>query len=186
MTSKIWIARLTLLAPAALALGLAGCGGGSAAAPTTTQQAHHTPVLSGADVSHRTVQQAGRSGPANDEHPATRRQLNPCALVTTSEAQAIAGGPVARQVQAPLGPTCIYTFRGSKEQITIAVQTPGLDGAGHVIKGPRGLPSGTPHCPTLATTALTVALPSGKVLHVTAPCPLARPIAVKALSRLTA
>jgi hypothetical protein len=51
------------------------------------------------------------------------KPFNPCSLVTVKQVQTITHLRVLKQTVAPLGPTCIYTFRGSKTEITVAVET---------------------------------------------------------------
>jgi hypothetical protein len=190
MTSHARIATHVLAGSLTLALALAGCGGKSSApAPTTTKQARQTPALSGADVSNQ-VQRSRSSAAATKPEgpPAAASQLHPCRLVSVADAQSISHGSFLSQVEAPLGPTCIYKLRGSAGEITIAVETPGPGRPARRATDPRQLSDGalTAHCPTLGSKSLTVALPSGKVLRVTAPCPFAQPFALKALSRLAA
>jgi hypothetical protein len=113
--------------------------------------------------------------------------LNPCTLVTASEAQAITGGPIAGLVQAPQGPTCIYKLGGAKRSITLSVEAANFSAVTKSITNGAPFIMGKQHsgvCGQLGAQMVFLSLASGQVLNVTAPCPIAKLIAAKALSRL--
>lgn len=118
---------------------------------------------------------------------AASSQLDPCTLVTVSEAESITGGTIANPVEAPQGPTCIYKLSGSKSWITLSVESrtdiAKLTGLmKNAQKFSVGTDSGT--CGQLDTDNLFLSLTGGRVLHVTAPCAIAEKIATTAVGRL--
>jgi hypothetical protein len=114
-------------------------------------------------------------------------QVDPCTLVTVSEAEAMTGAKIATPVEAPQGPTCIYKLSGSKSWITLGVEKR-KDFAklkGWMRKSETvnvGIDSGA--CGQLDTDNLFLPLTGGRVLHVTAPCAIAKQIAATAVGRL--
>jgi hypothetical protein len=116
------------------------------------------------------------------------KTLDPCTLVSRSEAQAIVGQPIATPVDAPQGPTCIYRPIGGKLLITVAVQDTNFS----KIQPQAQLRDETPvsvrghaaYCGLTGAPTLIVPLANGRFLSVTAPCPLAASLAAKALGRL--
>jgi hypothetical protein len=93
---------------------------------------------------------------------------------------------VTAQIEAPLGPTCIYRFRGTTSDITLGVESIGLSQAtGHLTKRTR-ITVGTrqAYCGRLGTGMLFVPVSGGHVLNVTAPCSVAKRFAALAISRL--
>lgn len=156
---------------ASIAVLCAGAAGVSALAQTakTAPQAPAVTSVSG--------QPTGGGGP----------QLDPCTLVTLSEAEGITGGSIANPVEAPLGPTCIYKPNGSKPWITISVETRGdFAGVTHLMRNgaPYTAGSHSAVCGQLGDEMVFLSLGGGRVLHVTAPCAIAKQFAIKALSRL--
>ena len=115
------------------------------------------------------------------------KPLNPCALVTRSEARAILGQPIADPLRAPQGPTCIYEPRDAKTFVTVTVE-PARSSAlrqphrGGVIR--LTLAGHRAYCVRYGTLIMLVPLSGGRVLNVTAPCPIAARFAAKALPRL--
>lgn len=126
--------------------------------------------------------------PADDGVPTTGKALNPCHLVSRSEAQSITGLPLAASVQAPLGPTCIYQFSGSTANITITIETLSLAQVTHHLQQKKEVSVGDRkgYCGRLGEGMLFVPLPAGHVLNVTAPCSVAQRFAIMVLSRLAA
>ena len=57
------------------------------------------------------------SASSDDENTVNPHLLNPCTLVSVPEARSFTGGAVAGQIEAPLGPTCIFkpTKAGSSD-----------------------------------------------------------------------
>jgi hypothetical protein len=185
---------------------------------TTTQRAHPTPAQSNADVGgaqgQTTTAQPGSAGShkvrpkisevkrghvvqrahlvaatsKDDSGSAAAIRINPCRLVSVSEAEAITGGPISGRVEAPLGPTCIYRQAGSKTDITLAVETTTFASATHGMSKPTKvlIKGRSAYCGKLGAQMLFVPLPDGTVLNVTAPCAVAQRFAATALSRLIA
>lgn len=118
---------------------------------------------------------------------AMRHALNPCTLVSLREAQSITGGAVAARHEAPLGPTCVYTIRGSRP-ITLAVESLNFSQVSRQMSNRRTVVLGgrASYCGHLGPSMLFVPLPAGEVLNVTAPCGVAQQFASLALGRLPA
>jgi hypothetical protein len=113
--------------------------------------------------------------------------LDPCTLLTVSQAEAITGRTIATPVEAPQGPTCIYKLTGSKSWITLSIETRkdfaklrGLMRNGQTVN--EGSDSGA--CGQLGSDNLFLSLTGGRVLHVTASCAIAKQIAAAAVRRL--
>jgi hypothetical protein len=191
------------------ALALSACGGSStndssSATGTASAASGHAPVQVARNV-HPVPQALGAgkiirsqsspfrarqpSGSVDDEVNASgAKTLDPCTLVTREEAQAILGKPVGDPVDAPQGPTCVYSVAGAKAPVTLAVQALHfstvkpqsqlqdritLKVAGH-----------TAYCGVTGTPTLIVPLSAGRFLSVTAACPIAASFAAKALGRI--
>jgi hypothetical protein len=179
---------------------LVGCGGSAASSTTTTQVARQTPIppetvpAAGGAATGRRRNAPGAGLPSAVGAPGGRRivnappqapPLNPCTLVTGAQAQAIVGVSLVVEREAPLGPTCILEFRGHRA-ITIAIESLPFDSTvGEMAKRKRVAMAGFhADCGTQGTQMLYVSLGGGRVLNVTAPCAVARALAVKALGRL--
>ncbi len=110
---------------------------------------------------------------------------NPCALVPKAEAQTILGGPIT-PVEAPLGPTCIYTAAGPKRTVTVSVE--GVDFnkiKPKIHMRARFAVGGRPaYCGIYGQSATFVPLAGGGVLNVTGPCAIGRRFAEQAMARL--
>lgn len=155
-----------------------------------THGASHPQAKQGT-VSHGQSVQKGQSDPArsgDDHNPVKATGPNPCRLVSLGEARTITGGAIASSIEAPLGPTCIYTLAGSQAPITLNVEAANVSQAtNHMTKrqqvtvhGRRG------YCGTLGTSMLYVPLGNGQILHITAPCRVAQQFAALALGRMAA
>jgi hypothetical protein len=124
----------------------------------------------------------------DDESTTSGSPLNPCKLVSLSEAQAISGGAISKMVEAPLGPTCVYSGTGRAAGVTLAVESESFSQVARpmtarksvVISGHRSL------CGRLGTQMLLVPLGRYQLLNVTAPCGIAQRFATLAVSRLSA
>jgi hypothetical protein len=127
----------------------------------------------------------GRRRSPSLTEPAQTPTLNPCTLVTGAQAQAIVGASVLSKKEAPLGPTCIFEFKG-RPVITIAIESlPFAKTVGEMHKRTRVVIGGFhADCGTQGTQMLFVSLGRARVLNVSAPCPLAKAFAIKALSHL--
>jgi hypothetical protein len=193
-----------LTAAATAAMLLAACGGSSS---SSTSSVVHPPVQAarkvtpiprplgaGADIvssSHSgPVKARTPTGAIDDEVNASgAKTLNPCTLVTRTEAQAILGKPVGQPVSAPQGPTCIYKPQGTTRVVTLAVESLHFS----TVKPQAQLRdrmsvtvSGhTAYCGVAGDPTMIIPLPAGRFLDITAPCPLAAAFATKALSRIS-
>lgn len=183
-------------------LFVAGCGSSSgshtvasttdtAIQPVPTNPKITTPV--GHDrikrTSHKPVPAQGiGSGPSDESSATGAKPIDPCKLVSRSEAQAIVHVPVAQPVEAPQGPTCIYEPKGAKNFITLAVE------ATNFLKVPPQaqltarvtltVAGHTAYCGKAGVEMMIVPLTIGKFLAITAPCPVATSFAGAALKRL--
>jgi hypothetical protein len=134
------------------------------------------------------VQKGRPVGDSENNSTGSGGAANPCRLVTAAQAQAIIGAPVSAQVEAPLGPTCIYQLRSSKPSVTLAVEMMSFRQATqHMahkrsvsVAGHRG------YCGKLGSQMLFVQLAGGLVLNVTAPCSAAARLAQVAVSHIAA
>jgi hypothetical protein len=125
---------------------------------------------------------------SKDESTTGAKPLNPCRLVSLSEAQAITRGAITKVTEAPLGPTCIYSGKGPGTGVTLALESESFSQVAHhmtapthvVIRGHRSL------CGRLGTKMLFVPLARSRLLHVTAPCGIAQRFAAVAVTRLPA
>jgi len=116
------------------------------------------------------------------------KALNPCTLVSLTQAQSITSGAITKMDEAPLGPTCIYSGTRRSAGITLALEaenfsqvTRHLSARQHlIIGGHQSL------CGRLGTQMLFVPLSRAQLLNVTAPCGIAQRFATVALSRLSA
>ena len=115
-----------------------------------------------------------------------RSSFTPCNLVTKAQAREIVGAELRDPVEAPQGPTCIYRTKTGKGFVTLAVQTvkfkkirPHLHQARRFKVSDR-----TAYCGQFGQAVLYVPLSRGRVLSVTAPCPVGRQFAATAVRRL--
>jgi hypothetical protein len=129
-------------------------------------------------------------GTIDDEVNASgAKTLNPCTLVSRSEAAAILRKSVGKPVDAPQGPTCIYTPKGAKSLVTLSVEATDFskvqlqsqlrDRISVKVDGH------TAYCGLAGGPTMIVPLSTGRFLVVTAPCPLAASFAAKSLGRIS-
>ncbi|MGA2013182.1 MAG: hypothetical protein ABSH51_21960 [Solirubrobacteraceae bacterium] len=192
------MSRVAALAAVGLcASALAGCGGSAATSSVTTQQAHPTPMIPETFTAPTpgTVRKARRAtlpsanlaagGPNAVTPPPVAKPLNPCSLVTNAQAQSIAGAPLRSSREAPLGPTCVFTFTG-RPSVTMTIEFLDFASTVKAMRDATRVAIGGFHaeCGTLGTQMLDISLSERRVLNVTAPCPVARGFAVRALTRL--
>lgn len=123
----------------------------------------------------------------NDGQP-TNPTLNPCTLVSAAQAQKIIGGAAAHSAEAPLGPTCIYRFNGSKTEVTLAVQTATLASLTRHLARRKQVSIGghAAVCGTLGQPTMYLPLTGTEVLSISAPCAVAQRFAATALPQLEA
>lgn len=141
--------------------------------------------------SRRPVKARTQVGMIDDEVSATgAKTLDPCSLVSRAQAQAILGKPVGQPVDAPQGPTCVYTPRGAKTIVTLAVIATDfstLRPQAHLRDRMSVTVSGrAAYCGVAGAPTMIVPLAPGRFLTVTAPCPIAASFAAKALSHIRA
>jgi hypothetical protein len=124
----------------------------------------------------------------DDHNPPGASGSNPCKLVSVAQARTILGGTVIGSSEAPLGPTCVYKLSHSKSSITVAVEQANLSQvATHMVKRQQTTVRGRHgYCGKLGAPMLYVNLGRGQILHVVAPCGVARQFAAVALDRLSA
>lgn len=207
------------LSPLAAALLLAACGGSSSSPSSSASASASSPSSSDAHVAAARVQDARKVAPipkfvgaaARDVHvtatgpvkarppqPGTiddevnasgAKTLNPCTLVSRSEAAAIVRKSIGKPVDAPQGPTCIYTPKGAKSLITLSVEAtdfskvqPQSQLRNRVSVKVNGH---TAYCGLAGSPTMIVPLTTGRFLVVTAPCPIAASFASKALGRIS-
>lgn len=169
---------------------------------TVSQHGRPTPGQSNADVKQEGTRsangrirvghigvQSARPTPEtakDDLTTSSPKPLNPCKLVSLPEARAITSGGVRSLVEAPLGPTCIYSE--AKGEITVTIEPMTLSQASHQLSHRKAINLGSHrgYCGRLGTQTLYVPLAGRHVLHVTAPCAIAGRFAARALTRITA
>jgi hypothetical protein len=142
-----------------------------------------------ASIAPQPQQKARAGGQPNDTGSASAaKMLNPCSLVPAAQAEAAVGSPITARIVAPLGPTCIYKVRGSKTDITMAVEVIHFNQIRHQMRRATPLQIGgrAGYCGTLGQTQLLLSLAGGRVLNVTAGCGVAKRLAAVALSHLAA
>jgi hypothetical protein len=108
--------------------------------------------------------------------------------VSLPEAATITGGAITKLIEAPLGPTCIYSGQGSSAGVTLALETESFSQAtSHmtarkhvVVSGHRSV------CGRLGRQMLFVPLGRYQLLNVAAPCGIAQRFAAVAVGRLSA
>ncbi len=137
------------------------------------------------------VRARAQAGMIDDEVSTTgAKPLDPCSLVTRSQAQAILGKPVGQPIDAPQGPTCVYTAQGFKGPITLAVVATDfstLKPQVHLRDRMSVTVSGhAAYCGVAGSPTMVVPLTPGKFLTVAAPCPIAASFAATALSHIKA
>lgn len=120
---------------------------------------------------------------------APESRFSPCSLVTRAQARAIVRAPVDALVEAPQGPTCIYqsqdTVKGASF-VTLAVQSAEIDRLKRQLSDRRSVAvSGrTAYCGRYGQPQLHLPLSGGRVLTVSARCPVAKRFANTALAQL--
>ncbi len=130
---------------------------------------------------------AARAAGSSEPTPAAATPTNPCTYVTTAQAEAIMRSRSVSAREAPLGPTCIFTAKGQKGEVTLAVEVIKVSTEVHAMKhvAKSKIAGHTAYCGTLGSSLLLVPLSGGRTaLVVTAPCPVARSFAAAALPRV--
>lgn len=121
-----------------------------------------------------------------DQSADPRERFSPCNLVSRAQAQAVIGKPIAEPIEAPQGPTCIYSPQGANSFITVAVQPMQIGRIKKQLRNRRQVDVSrrTGWCGTHGQNVLYVPLGRGRVLSITAPCDVAEKLATAALPRL--
>jgi hypothetical protein len=181
---------LALILAAAVALLLAACGSSDPTAGAQGSQAStdssdyivpsSNPISSGNEPSVARYP----NGRDNDELSETGADpVNPCRLVSRSEATAILGGDVRTSV-GPQGPTCIYAPERSAPQITLVIEQTSFSRlrrrASRATRMWVGSRSGW--CLRFSSPSVAVPLAGGSVLNVNGPCGVAARFAALAVS----
>jgi hypothetical protein len=175
---------------AALDQGSAPAGTASASGANRKGAANKgssTPKASQSDpISARNHTVRARHRAKNEQRGTGVGPLNPCTLVTRTEAAAILGQRIVGLHQAPQGPTCIYEPRKAKSLVTMAVQLTAFDPKKQPARNVTRvtLRGHKAYCVKDHGLAMLVPLAAGHVLRVAAPCPIAAGFASKALARL--
>jgi hypothetical protein len=135
---------------------------------------------------YRPAPSGGPGASAAPLRPSASAQ-NPCTFVTGPEAEAALHAQLARVLEAPLGPTCVFELKGHKPSITLAIQA--IDVRRHLAQMKNkptqlSVAGRTAYCGTLGSSLLYVPLGGGKTLQVVAPCAAAQALAAKALPRI--
>jgi hypothetical protein len=169
---RLWgLAALAALGIAALLVVLGDSGGGSDA---TAETIGPTEIVAAAYPTGRDTDEISASG---------AKPVEPCRLVTKSEAEGILGAGVAVS-ERPQGPTCIYSGSGRRisqvvEKVPLRALRAGARSATPVtVAGRRGW------CLRYETTAVAVAVGDERLLYVTGPCAAATRFATIALPRI--
>jgi hypothetical protein len=130
--------------------------------------------------------QKGAIGPRTADVAPSAKPINPCALVTATQARSLTSGAVSGASEAPLGPTCVYTLAHSKTNITMAIEFQSFSQVTGKMKNRQRLSVDRrqAYCGRLGTEMVFVELPQGRVLNVTAPCTTAQRFATEAITHL--
>ena len=177
------------LALAAAALFVAACGGdgeqrpagppGSAANPLKPHPTVTAPV-------HGRVNEA-QAANARVRTGSAHGAAAPCTLVTRTEAAKIVRLRLAKPVEAPQGPTCVYRpQKKGASFVTVAVQSVPFKSLSKQLKRSQKIAVArrTAYCGMNGTPILYVPLPGGRVLSIAAQCDVAKQFAATALRRL--
>lgn len=114
-----------------------------------------------------------------------RPPVDPCTLVTQTEAGKILSVPIARPVKAAQGPTCIYRGRTGGTFVTLAVVARPTPAPKGLRERKRVRPAGRAGwCGTRGRPVLDLRVADGRTLTVTAPCDVATRFAARAVRRL--
>ncbi len=132
---------------------------------------------------------AAAANPPKEPGGETAVMLNPCTLVSTLQVESITGASTVERVEAPRGPTCIYTLSGSNvstTEVTLTLEYADVKQiVGQMVAPASSTINGmTAYCGTLDRPAMFVLLPGGDALHITAPCDVAARLAADALNAL--
>jgi hypothetical protein len=121
---------------------------------------------------------------------AAAKASDPCRLVTKQRLSTILNTKVTKSSLAPLGPTCVYRFRGTKDELTITVERRALIGVKAEMSGRRAVTvrGRLGYCGRVGEPTLDVSLSHSKFLSIAGSelseahrCRAAREMAAEAL-----
>lgn len=128
--------------------------------------------------------------PDDEVNPSGAKPVDPCSLVSRSEAQSLDRQPIVSAIDAPQGPTCVYTpHQGSLitlalvgRQFSTVRRSSQLHHRFDVHVGAHAAYCG--EAGATGTPTMVVPLSQGRLLVITAPCPIAASFAATALPRI--
>jgi hypothetical protein len=180
LTSRI----AALAAIAALAGALGACGSETATSANSASPVTRPSTNEGQGQAKDT-KAPGYQALVERQTGKPQSTFTPCNLVTARQAAAIVG-PIAQQVEAPQGPTCIYRSRDGNRFVTLSVQTLDFPKLKQKLQQPQKVAvSDRPaYCGSYGQPMLLLPLTKGRVLSIGGPCGVARKFALKALPQL--
>lgn len=112
--------------------------------------------------------------------------VNPCSLVSGAEAAAILSAPVARPVEEPMGPTCVYRTTSGTATVTVSIQTLDVNQVRPLMQDVvvAAEAGHTTYCGNYGQPTLLAPLTRPSALEIVAPCPVAQQFAARALPRI--
>jgi hypothetical protein len=151
-----------------------------------SQESGATASKGGEEAPQAAVEEPGFEKLVEDQSAQPRERFTPCSLVSRAKVQAVIGKPIDEPIEAPQGPTCIYSAEGAKSFITVAVQSLQIERIKKHIRNRRRveIANRAGYCGTYGQEVLYLPLVRGQVLSITAPCDVARTLATAALPRL--
>jgi hypothetical protein len=132
------------------------------------------------------------SGSVSAAAGASTKSVNPCSLITEHTVASSLKLKISKRSLAPLGPTCIYSFRGTKHELTIALQNQSLTSVKREIAHRKAtkVARHSAYCGKIGQVTLDVSLGRKKLLSVAGTalslsrsCRVAREIAGTALAK---
>jgi hypothetical protein len=182
--------RIALILAVVSALALSACGGSSNQASDQASESASAGSSQYIVPSSDTISSDNSPSVArypkeadNDEvSPTGAGKVEPCRLVSRGDAATILGGQVQTSVGAQ-GPTCIYTPRGTKPEMTVAIEQTSFQSLrSHASRATRlAVGKAAGWCLDYGSTSVAVELEDGRVLRVTGPCSVAARFAARAL-----
>jgi hypothetical protein len=138
----------------------------------------HTKVQTGKVVQHA----SGVSG-GNNDSVAGAPVFDLCKLVSAAQASAVLGATVKKQVDAPIGPTCVYELGGSRPDVTITFQTETLSAFDSKLKNAvyLNVADHPAYCGDFGHPQIAVQMGTVELLNISAPCSQARRLAAIAV-----
>lgn len=172
--------------PAAPSTSTAVAGGG-AVAPVTTTTVPPAAASPSLPPGSPELGSLGADNSKDDEGttPVTT-VVNPCSLVSGAEAAAILSAPVARPVEEPMGPTCVYRTTSGTATVTVSIQTLDVNQVRPLMQNVvvAAEAGHTTYCGNYGQPTLLAPLTRPSALEIVAPCPVAQQFAARALPRI--